>query len=173
MKQIIINDNNLSKQDVDYEVIRVKGLVINSKKEILLIENNHTFQFPGGHFRKGESLESCLSREIAEELGVDLKINKGPFMMITTYDNDYFKSGSKVINKIYYFVVKTDITPDISRLNLDATEKETDFNIWKIKLNDLDSFLNKCLNDGTIDANIGREMLLVINEYNNLFGGIL
>ena len=158
---------------MDYEVIRVKGFVINSNSEIILIENNHTYQFPGGHYRKGEALELSLSRELREELGIQLDINSGPFLMLTTFDNDYFNSGSKVINKIYYFVVNTDEEPDINNLSLDAIEKETDFNIIKIKLRELDSFLNKCLKDATIDNNICREMLLASHEYNELFGGIL
>ena len=28
------------------------------------------------------------------------------------------------------------------------------------------------MDDGSIDSNIGREMLLVVEEYNRLFGGI-
>ena len=93
-------------------------------------------------------------------------------MMITTYDNNYFNTGSKVCNKIYYYVVKCDIEPDINNLKLDAIEKETDFKILRVKLRDLDAFLNKALDDGRIDANIGREMLLVSSEFNNMFGGI-
>ena len=172
MKRVIINDNNLDIKDIDYDVIRVKGLVINSNDELIIVENNNTFQFPGGHIRKDEALEDSLAREINEELGIDVNIDNGPFMMITTYDNNYFDTGSKVCNKIYYYVVKCDSEPDINNLKLDAIEKETDFNIIKVKLRDLDAFLNKALDDGRIDANIGREMLLVSSEFNNMFGGI-
>ena len=105
MKRILINDNNLNLDDIDYEVIRVKGIVMDSLKNVILVENNNTFQLPGGHIRKDESLEICLEREIKEELGINLKIAQGPFMMITTYDNNYFDSGSKVCSKIYYYVI--------------------------------------------------------------------
>ena len=37
MRQILINDDNLSLSDLDYEVTRVKGLIINSKNEILIL----------------------------------------------------------------------------------------------------------------------------------------
>ena len=60
MKRILINDANLSDADIDYEVIRVKGLVINKSNERILIENNHTYQLPGGHNRKDEPLEVTL-----------------------------------------------------------------------------------------------------------------
>lgn len=171
MKRVFINDNNLNAKDIDYDVIRVKGLVINSSDELIIVENNNTYQLPGGHNRKDESLEDTLSREIKEELGIKLEIKNGPFMMIVTYDSNYFDTGSKVCSRIYYYLVKTDIEPDINNLSLDAMEKETDFNILKIPIDTLDSFLNNALKDDRINSCIGREMLLVSQEFNNVYGG--
>ena len=171
MKRVIINDDNLKEEDIDYEVIRVKGMVI-SNGELVIVENNNTYQLPGGHNIKGEALEDTLSREIKEELGIKLDVDCGPFMMITTYDPNYMDMGSKVCSKIYYYVVETDLEPDLTRLCLDELEKETEFNVFKIKLNELDFFLNNAIKDGRIDASIGREMLLVSEEFNNRGGNI-
>ena len=88
---------------------------------------------------------------------MDLKISNGPFMMITTDDKDYFGSGEKVINKIYYYFIKTDMQPDINNLHLDGVEKETDFTIWKLNIHNLESFLNNWIKDGTINTNIGKD----------------
>ena len=173
MKRIFINDANLTDADIDYEVIRVKGLVINTNNELILIENNNTFQLPGGHNRKDEPLEVTLEREIREELGYDIDIKNGPFMMITTYDPDYMNSGSRVCNKIYYYVVYSDIEPNIDNVRLDAQETETDFSLFKIAMKDLELFLNNCIEDGSIDSSIGREMLLVNQEYQEKFGDVL
>ena len=38
MKEVIYNDDNLKDEDVDELVIRTKGLIINSKNEISLVE---------------------------------------------------------------------------------------------------------------------------------------
>lgn len=173
MKRVFINDANLKDEDIDYEVIRVKGLVINSNDELILVENNHTYQLPGGHNRKDEPLEATLSREIREELGYDIEIKTGPFMMITTYDPDYFESGSRVCNKIYYYVVYSDIEPNLDNVRLDAQETETDFSLFKIPMKDLELFLNNCMENGSIDKCIGREMLLVNQEYNEKFGEVI
>ena len=35
----------------------------------------------------------------------------------------------------------------------------------------LDSFLKKSINDGTIDLSIAKEMLQVVNVYNEIYGG--
>ena len=92
-------------------------------------------------------------------------------MMITTYDPDYFDSGSRVCSKIYYYIVSSDIEPDINNVRLDAQETETDFTILKIQMKDLELFLKNSIEDGSIDRNIGREMLLVNQEYIEKFGG--
>ena len=173
MKRILINDYFLKEEDLDFSVVRVKGLIINSNGEILLAHNNNTYQFPGGHIDEGESLEHCLEREIKEETGIDISIKQPPFIQITTYDNNYFNTNKRVANKIYYYRIECDDAPNFEETSYDDLELETDFNLFYIKFKNLDEFLKKCIDDGNIDVNIGREMLLVVKEYNRLFGGII
>ena len=75
MKRVIINDNNLDIMNMDSTVIRVKALMVNEKNELLIVHNNYTYQFPGGHWRANESLEESLKREIKEETGCDVELN--------------------------------------------------------------------------------------------------
>lgn len=170
MKRILINDDNLKIDDLDFEVIRVKGLIINSDGDILIAHNNGTYQFPGGHKEDDETLDDSLEREIKEETGIDVE-SQGPFMSITTYDSNYFNQNKKVCNKIYYYVINTNETPNFEETHYDELECQTDFNLFYISLNELQEFLNKSIDDGSLDINIGREMLLVLEEYNNLYGG--
>ena len=74
MKEIIINDHQLTDDDIEMKVVRVKGLILNSKGKILLAHNNHTYQFPGGHVDDDESMDECILREIKEETGISLEI---------------------------------------------------------------------------------------------------
>ena len=172
MKELIINKNNLSDRDISKKVIRVKGLVINSKGKILLAHNNHTYQFPGGHKEDDESMNDCIAREIKEETGIHVLVDEEPFLCISTYDNDYFGTGNKVLNKIYYYRFFTDDLPNIEETHYDELELATDFNLFYVNFNELESFLKKCLDDGSIDGNIGVEMLHVVHEYQNMFGGL-
>ena len=171
MKEIVINDKNLTKEEMESEVTRVKGLIINSNGKILIAHNNNTYQFPGGHKEDDETIDECIVREIKEETGIDVVVDDGPFMSIVTYDYDYFGTGKKVLSSIYYYRFLCDDEPDISKTQYDELELSTDFDLLYVGFKDFDEFLQKNIETGSIDKNIGREMLHVFSEYNNMFGG--
>ncbi len=171
MKQIIFNDNNLTENDIELKVVRVKALMINSNGKILLAHNNNTYQFPGGHTEENEDKKDCLIREVMEETGIELEVNEDPFLCITTYDNNYFGSGKKVLNSIYYYRTFTDSLPDFSKTHYDELELATDFNLYYINFNTLDNFLKNAIEDGSIDVNIAKEMIRVVDVYHEVYGG--
>ena len=159
MIEVFLNVDNLKKDDIDEEVIRVKGLIINSKKEILLGYANNIYQFPGGHLEFGETIKECLKREIKEETGMEVDLNLiNPFMMIKYYTKNYFNSGKNRCNKIYYFVIKTNYTKE---------EKEGNYTVRYIKLDDVEEELIDNANKYPRNKNIVYEMLQVISEYIN------
>ena len=171
MKEIIINDFQLKDEDMEDSVVRVKGLIINSKGKILLAHNNNTYQFPGGHLDDGESRDECIVREIKEETGIDVEVKEQPFLCIKTYDNNYFGTGKKVLNSIYYYRFFTDALPNFQETHYDELELATDFNLFYVVFADLENFLNDSIKNGMIDPNIGREMIHVYQIYHDLFGG--
>ena len=173
MKKIFINDDNLEIEDLDYEVIRVKGLVVNSKNEVLIAFNNNTQQVPRGHAELDEDKEEALIREIEEETGIGIKDVSGPFMEIVTYAKRYFGSDKNVCNRIFYYRVLSDDTPNLEETNYDELERQSEFGLFYVHIDDLEHFLHNCLENGTIDVSRGREMLLALEEYNDLFGGVL
>jgi len=138
MKNIIINDSNLTDKDIEQTVIRVKGLLINSKGKILLAHNNNTYQFLGGHLEDNEKIDDCISRE----------------------------------NSIYYYRIFSDDLPNFNETHYDELELATEFNLFYINFYDFDKFIKKSIEDGSCDVKIGREMLLVFDEYKKIFGGI-
>ena len=169
MKQILINENNLELEDMEKTVIRVKGMIINSNKEILLAHNNGTYQFPGGHKEDDEGMEETLIREVKEETGIDVDLDLGPFMQVVTYDGDYFGTGKKVCNKIYYYVIHTDEVPNYAETNYDELECQTEFNLMYTDVLGLGDFLDDAVKEGMMDPNICREMKLVVDEYNRIY----
>lgn len=171
MKQIIFNDNNLTDNDIELKVVRVKALMINSNGKILLAHNNNTYQFPGGHTEENESKKDCLIREVMEETGIELNVDEEPFLCITTYDNNYFGSGKKVLNSIYYYRTFTDSLPELSKTHYDELELATDFNLYYVNFNTLEKFLKNAIENGSIDVNIAKEMINVVDVYHEVYGG--
>ena len=168
MKEVIINDYNLTDLDIDYSVTRVKAFIIDSDNNLLLVHNNNTYQFPGGHVEKGEDFKDTLIREIKEETGIIVDKIDDPFLVINTYDNSYFGSDSKVLNKIFYFIIHTVSKPNMNSVNLDLVESETPFVLYYIKDYELEDFINQEVEDKNIDEKIAREMLLAYDVYKYL-----
>ena len=170
MKEIFYNPNNLTKDNIDETVIRVKALLINSKKELLLGYSNKTYQFPGGHLEKNESLEVGLKREIQEETGIDIDsniINK-PFAKITYYSQNYRNSNKNRENIIYYYVVNTDKVVNMNNSNLDENEKLGNYVVEKIPLNKVKKVLLDSINDNLINKIIYEEMITVLDCYHSI-----
>lgn len=171
MRTIIINENQLKEEDISKSVERVKGIILTSSNKILLAFNNGTYQFLGGHVEQGENRFFSLKREIKEESGIDVDILEDAFLNIITYDNDYFGTGVKVKNSIYYYRIISDLEPDFSKTRYDELEMQSDFNLLYVDFNMFEQFLKNNISYGTIDENIGREMLYALEVYQDVYGG--
>ncbi len=84
--------------------IRVYGLVINEKEELLLTDeyrlNMRMTKFPGGGLEKGEGTIDCLRREFREELNQPVK-NIRHFYTTDFYQKGWFYENMQLIS-IYY-----------------------------------------------------------------------
>ena len=91
--------------------LRVYGLVINDKKEILLSDENrfgHFFtKFPGGGVEAGEGIIEALHREFKEELDLEIK-EATPFYYNDFYQESAFRKEDQIVS--FYYLVKCDLT---------------------------------------------------------------
>ena len=69
MKELILNEDKLKDKEIDDYVTRVKAIIVNDKKELLLGLSYNDYQFPGGHLEKDEEPVKGLIRELKEETG--------------------------------------------------------------------------------------------------------
>lgn len=145
MKVVTYNNDQLKDKEIEETVVRVKGLIINNNNEILLGYADKTYQFPGGHLNKNEIKEEGLKREIKEETGMNINTeNSKPFMLINHYTRNYRKTGKNRLNKIYYYLIKTNKKPN------------------------LEEVLKNSIHEKPINELIVKEMIDVLKEYKNI-----
>lgn len=159
MKTRIINYDHIKEAEITDCVIRVKALMINSKKEILLAEAFSTIQFPGGHLEEGESLKDALKREVLEETGIVLNKDYDPFFAIRYFLKDYPVQGNNRSIEIYYFYIFTDEPYNLDNIHLDDQERNGDFKLTYVKLKDFKKYLKNHPGSLKINQIVRREML--------------
>ena len=105
--------------------IRVYGLVVNHKNEILLTDeyrlNQRMTKFPGGGLELGEGTLDCLRREFMEEMNQPIEIEQH-FYTTDFYQKGWFYENMQLIS--IYYKVKL-----IEPLMFKLSEKPFDFNI--------------------------------------------
>lgn len=169
MKEVLYNYDNITYEDIDEIVIRVKGLIINDNDEILLGYCDRTYQFPGGHLEKGETLEQGLIREIKEETGIEItNTNLKPFEKMTWLSKNYHNSKLNRQNEIYYYVIKTNEKPNLENRSLDEWEKENNYQTIYFPLKDVEKVLIDSIKENPINEVIVEEMLDVLGEYKKI-----
>ena len=110
--------------------IRVYGVLINEKKQVLLsdefIRGKYYTKFPGGGLESGEGPRDCLKREFKEEM--DLKVETGDHI----YTTDYFQMSAfnpeHQIISIYYLVKA------LEPITAPLRDKEFDFDEDQMKI---------------------------------------
>jgi len=81
------------------------GLVENRQGEWLFIHRNGMWDLPKGKLEKGESIEACAVREVAEECGIAEPSIIRP--LSTTY-HTYVIKGQRILKPTYWYLMKSE-----------------------------------------------------------------
>lgn len=169
MKRVIENRFGLSESEVDETEDRVKVLIINSKKEILLCKVNGVYHFIGGHIEDGEKLRECARREVMEETGIVIdSLRFRSFLQLQKYEKNYYNTGDNYFTTINYMDVITDIPFCYDKQQLDDEESKKRFELKYIPIGNIISELEKnreCAKKDNREFIID-EMKYVLSEYN-------
>jgi len=63
--------------------VSVKGVLLHQRGVVLVKNRRNEWELPGGKLEPGETLEACVAREIAEELGLAVRV--GPVVDVWIY----------------------------------------------------------------------------------------
>lgn len=166
MKKIITNNYNLNDKDMTEVVQRVKLLLINSKKEVLLGYSHNEYQFPGGHVEQGENLNQAAKRELLEETGINLNLeNIEPFACAIGYYKDWPAIDKNRKIEIYYYEIETDERPNLANTSYTQNEKDGQFKLQYVPLSNIENILKNNINQYEDKHGIAKEMLELIKIY--------
>lgn len=78
----------------NYPEATVGALVVNDRREVLLVRSNkwgEKYTVPGGHIELGERAEDAIVREVKEETGLDSVAEDLLIVQQAIYPKDYYK----------------------------------------------------------------------------------
>lgn len=113
--------------------LRVYGLLLNEKREILLSSElrhgKHMIKFPGGGLEFGEGQKECLRREFQEECNIDIEVGElfyvSDFLQVSA-----FRPNEQLIS--FYYWVKYDSTESLHTFPFDIEHtKEGEKQVWR------------------------------------------
>ena len=166
MKKIVTNKDNLKEKDMTELVQRVKVLLVNSNNEVLLGYSHNDYQFPGGHVDDGETLTETVKREILEETGIILNFEEiEPFACTIGYYKDWPEKGKNRKTEIYYYEIKSDEQPNLNNTKYTEHEKDGNFELKYINLNDVEQELSSNVDKFGDKYGIAKEMIELLRIY--------
>jgi len=166
MKKIITNKYNLLESDITEVVKRVKVLIINSNKEVLLGYSHNEYQFPGGHVEENEELIDAVNREIEEETGIILNLSDiKPFACSIGYWKDWPEKNKNRKTEVYYYEVFSDIKPNYNNVKYTDHELDGNYSLKYISLDNIEKELNDNVKKYGDKHGITKEMLDLLKIY--------
>ena len=168
MKQIEFNEDLLTLEDIDKVTNKVRGIVINTNtNQILLVNYAELFMLPGGKVDEGETNEEALRREIVEESGIEIE-EACPFLQINSYDKNYYDRKSGTINRLtrtIFYIIETTKDIDESKKVLTESEKNKKHTISFVDSDEIESLVENNQTTNSKRKQFDREILTVISEY--------
>ena len=160
-----MDENNKSGIEV---VTRVKAFVINSKNEILVAWSYGGVQLVGGHVENDEDLSIAMIREVKEESGIELdeKDEIKAFFELRHPYSKKFSNGRLRESRIVYYMVRTDKSPNLSKMQLTKREIENELKIEFVSMADFENLCKHTVDNNAKEVNriIAKEMLTAFDE---------
>lgn len=186
MKQIIFNETNLTENEIDKRVIKVRAFILNSQRQAIIAKNAGIYLLPGGTVEKtekgqDEKDEEAMIREIQEETGITLATEeikqireKGPFLEIQSYERNHKSRRTKeIINRLIitrFYEVYTNQNIDITKQHLTESEKEQGFYIEFMNLSKIAYKVENNQTDNPKRKQFDREIMTALKEFTKLKG---
>lgn len=132
--KIVINPDNLIKDENCQVFRKVRAIVENENGEFAISNEGGKYIFPGGKCENGETNLQAIIRELKEEMGIDFKEYQfNEILQLDTLYKDFYDYRSDSLKPRYtstiYYYVKCFEKIDINNMNLTSGEISQGFKI--------------------------------------------
>lgn len=147
-KKVIYEDDKLLEEEINDKKYKVRAILMNEKKEVVLEQYAGIYMFPGGSIEKGENPIISLKREIEEETGIDeILIDEIPFLEVEEYTRNFPKrDGIHFVNRytktLFYFAMTTKKI-DGKKRHLTPLEKNFEFTAHFVPITSIPKLLKE------------------------------
>lgn len=143
---IFNNIDGLEEKDINRKRNKVRAVIINKDKKILVCRNNGVFLLPGGKLKDNEDKIKGLYRELQEETGNDYSNFEISYLYtLIDYQKNYIDRNNNVFNrkiKTDYYIIYSDTDINYDNRNLTESEKN-DFEYYYVDESSLESLIDE------------------------------
>lgn len=170
MELIMFNEDGLKDNEIDKLVRKVRAFVVNEEtRQVLLVHYAGLYMLPGGSIEEGESEQEALEREIVEESGIVVSEDQTmPFLMMSSYDKNYFDRKDGVINRLtqtIFFKVVTNQGINEEKKKLSESEVEKKQTIEFVDIDTMRELIETNPSDNPKRKQFDREILMALDEF--------
>lgn len=166
--EIIINDTNMNEEKITNIIEKVIALIITEDNKILIANYAGIPLLPGGKIDNNELPEEALVRELEEELGINYKKDDLKyFLRVKAYQENYPSRDGNICNRKlitdYYLAPYKKI--EVNRQKLTEHEKNNNFYLELLTIEELKTKLNKLNNDNPRNIYFKKELNIILENY--------
>ena len=168
--KIIINEDNLSKNKIKEYNEKARAILLNKKKELLVVNYGGTYLLPGGKIDHNEEIIDGLLRELEEETGTHYNDKELNYLCTIEYfQKNYPKRNNETLNRLITTHCYIGEYKGISLNKIKLTEKEQkgNFKLELIPLNKIENIIIESKNNNPRNIYFKKELLTIINMYKN------
>ena len=170
MKNIEFNKTNLTEEEIEKEVKKVRAIVLNEKGQGLLVKYAGIYMLPGGKVEEREKPKESIAREILEETGIEIDSSEAvEFLRIKSYDRNYYdrverRNLNRLTDTIFYEIhTKSQINED--KKSLTESEKEKNHQVQFINLSRIAYLVETNQTNNPKRKYFDRELLTALREF--------
>jgi len=168
MKKLIINQDHLTKEEINKIVRKVRAIIFNEDGKIIISKYAGIYMLPGGKVDLNELEAESLVREIREETGIDINPSEvEPLVKIKTYARNYPERNGNITNRLMettYYVINTPKNIKEENTNLTDSERNNNFRLLFWDINDIDILLNE-YSDNVRKQYFNNELRMVLENF--------